>query len=89
VAGSGSNYELERGLDFGYLLRIWNWAVVLRDTSAVGSQAMELYCKMFSVFTALKAGSVCDPIWPSPSIQAQETLQVSSLQIAAIKGNMG
>jgi hypothetical protein len=50
---------------------------------------MELYCNMFSVFTALKAGSVCDPIWPSPSIQAQETLQVSSLQIAAIKGNMG
>lgn len=35
---------------------------------------MDLYCRMFSIFIALKVGSVCDLIWPIPSIQGQETL---------------
>jgi hypothetical protein len=50
---------------------------------------MDLYCNMFSIFITLKIGSVCDPIWPNPSIQGQEALQVFNLQIVAIKGHMG
>ncbi len=49
---------------------------------------MDLYCRMFSIFITLKVGSVCDLIWPIPSIQGQETLRVFNLQIAAIKGHM-
>ncbi len=62
---------------------------MLRDTSAGWQPSYGIVLQhVFSLYST-KAGSVCDPIWPSPSIQGQETLLGSSLQIAAIKGNMG